>query len=194
MSFDLDQNPQPKRRKRRAEPVESALQEVSSPDEGVDCPGCGHPMEQSEWLQALVGFVSGARDFEVGNPVRARIVQTLHNTATNMDTPHPRDVWEISIVARLMKEIERIVDAEVLRHEAENSTQQYSLAELQEYIQVAEAETTARVQSEMYEQIAAQVQLDLEPVLRRQIEAELWQEFEHELARRAELATQQHEA
>jgi hypothetical protein len=148
-------------------------------------------MEQSEWLQALVGFVSGAREFEVGNPVRARIVQTLHNTATNMDTPHPRDVWEISIVARLMKEIERIVNAEVLRHQAENNTQQYSLAEVQEYIQVAEAETTARVQSEMYEQIAAQVQLDLEPVLRRQIEAELWQEFEHELARRAELATQQ---
>ena len=90
-----------------------------------------------------------------------------------------------------MKEIERIVNAEVLRHEAENSTQKYSLAELQEYIQVAEVETTARVQSEMYEQIAAQVQLDLEPVLRRQIEAELWQEFEHELARRAERAVQQ---
>ena len=192
MSFDLDQNPEPKRRKRKTDVVETPHAEAPSPPtDGVDCPGCGHPMEQSEWLQALVGFVSGARDFEVGNPVRARIVQTLHNTATNMDTPHPRDVWEISIVARLMKEIERIVNAEVLRHQAENNTQQYSLAEVQEYIQVAEAETTARVQSEMYEQIAAQVQLDLEPVLRRQIEAELWQEFEHELARRAELATQQ---
>ena len=190
MSFDLDQNPEPKRRKRKTELVETPPPEAPPPAEGVDCPRCGHHMDQSEWLQALVGFVSGARDFEVGNPVRARIVQTLHNTATNMDTPHPRDVWEISIVARLMKEIERIVNAEVLRHQAENSTQQYSLAELQEYIQVAEAETTARVQSEMYEQIAAQVQLDLEPVLRRQIEAELWQEFEHELARRAERAAQ----
>ena len=44
----------------------------------------------------------------------------------------------------------------------------------------------ARVQTELYGQIAEQVQQDLEPVLRRQIEAELWQEFEQELARRAE--------
>ncbi len=186
MSFDLEKNPEPKRRKRRTESTENnPPPPVPNPD-GIDCPGCGHSMEETEWIDALVGFVSGARDFEVGNPVRARIVQTLHNTATNMDTPHPRDVWELSIVARLMKEIERIVNAEVLRHQAENNTQQYSLAELQHYVQTAEAETAARVQSEMYAQISTQVQLELEPILRRQIEAELWQEFEQELARRAD--------
>jgi hypothetical protein len=113
----------------------------------------------------------------------------LHNTATNMDTPHPRDVWEVSIVSRLMKEIERIVNAEVLRHQAENSQQQYSLSELQHYIQAAEVETAARVQSELYAQVAEQVQQDIEPVLRRQIETELWQEFEQELQRRTDQST-----
>jgi hypothetical protein len=186
MSFDLEQSPQPKRRKRKTELVAEQPSEFTPSEHGIDCPGCGSNMDENEWLQALVGFVSGARDFEVGNPVRARIVQTLHNTATNMDTPHPRDVWELSIVARLMKEIERIVNAEVLRHQAENNTQQYSLADVQHYVQAAEVETAARVQTELYGQIAEQVQQDLEPVLRRQIEAELWQEFEQELARRAE--------
>ena len=186
MSFDLEQSPQPKRRKRKTELADEQPPEFTPSEHGIDCPGCGSNMDENEWLQALVGFVSGARDFEVGNPVRARIVQTLHNTATNMDTPHPRDVWELSIVARLMKEIERIVSAEVLRHQAESNTQQYSLAELQHYVQTAEAETAARVQSEMYAQISTQVQLELEPILRRQIEAELWQEFEQELARRAD--------
>ena len=184
MSFDLEQTPEPKRRKRKEDLIETAPTEFVPSLEGIDCPGCGNNLDEEEWLQALVGFISGARDFEVGNPVRARIVQTLHNTATNMDTPHPRDVWELSIVARLMKEIERIVSAEVLRHQAENNKQQYSLAELQHYVQVTEQETSARVQAELYAQIAEQVQLDLEPAMRRQIEAELWQEFEQELERR----------
>lgn len=184
MSFDLDETPEPKRRKRKDGGVEAAPTEFTPSPEGIDCPGCGNNLDEDEWLQALVGFISGARDFEIGNPVRARIVQTLHNTATNMDTPHPRDVWEVSIVARLMKEIERIVNAEVLRHQAENSQQQFSLAEVQQYVQAAEHEATARVHNELYAQIAEQVQLDLEPVMRRQIEAELWQQFEHELERR----------
>jgi len=185
MSFDLEQTPEPKRRKRKEDLIDTAPTEFTPSSEGIDCPGCGNNLDEEEWLQALVGFISGAKDFEVGNPIRARIVQTLHNTATNMDTPHPRDVWELSIVARLMKEIERIVSAEVLRHQAENNQQQYSLAELQHYVQVAEQETTARVQTELYAQIAERVQLDLEPVMRRQIEAELWQEFEQELERRS---------
>ena len=189
MSFDLEKNPEPKRRKRKDDLNGEAPPEFTPSPDGIDCPGCGHNMDEDEWLHALIGFISGARDFEVGNPVRARIVQTLHNTATNMDTPHPRDVWEISIVSRLMKEIERIVAAEVLRHHAENSQQQYSLAELQHYIQAAEVETAARVQSELYVQIAEQVQQDIEPVLRRQIETELWQEFEQELQRRADQST-----
>ena len=104
MSFDLEQSPQPKRRKRKTELANEQPPEFTPSEHGIDCPGCGSNMDENEWLQALVGFVSGARDFEVGNPVRARIVQTLHNTATNMDTPHPRDVWddltEISVSLR----------------------------------------------------------------------------------------------
>ena len=85
---------------------------------------------------ALVGFVSGVRDFEIGNSVRSRIVHTLRNTVTNMDTPHPRDVWELSVVARLMEEIERIVQAELLRISSEDSEQRFSVTEVQEMIQL----------------------------------------------------------
>ena len=81
------------------------------------------------------------RDFELGNPVRARIVQTLRNSVSNMDTPHPRDVWEVSIVNRLMEEIKRIVQAEVLRISNDEMEQKFSITEVQEMIEATERET-----------------------------------------------------
>ena len=150
----------------------------------IDCPGCGQGLSEEEWLDALVGFVSGVRDFEVGNPVRSRIVQTLRNTVTNMDTPHPRDVWELSVVARLMKEIERIVKAETLRISNDEAEQNFTVTEVQEMLQATEIETRDSMATEIWEDVVVQVQTALEPKLRKQIEQELWNEFEAELRRR----------
>lgn len=189
ISFDLEKPPEPKRRKHKNDSLNENSQLPQTPSESHDvvgCPGCGHALPNEEWLSALVGFVSGARDFEVGNPVRARIVQTLQNTATNMDTPHPRDVWELSVVSRLMKEIERIVQAEILRAMAEQNESNYSPLEVQEMLESTVIETRNTMLTEVWDEAVLQVQTALEPQLRKQIEQELWVQFEAELQRRNE--------
>ncbi|MCP2504831.1 MAG: hypothetical protein NLN65_06020 [Candidatus Poseidoniaceae archaeon] len=188
VSFDLEKAPEPKRREKRdaEEDHIEHVHEIRSSATEVGCPGCGQDISEDEWVEALVGFVSGVRDFEIGNSVRSRIVQTLRNTVTNMDTPHPRDVWELSVVARLMEEIERIVQAEILRTSNEGSVQSFSVTEVQEMIQTTELETRNTMAVEIWEDVVVQVQTALEPELRKQIEQELWREFEAELQRRQE--------
>lgn len=188
VSFDLDKAPEPKRREKKNLEEEQPPMPVKTPSLSADvnCPGCGNGLSEEEWLDALVGFVSGVRDFELGNPVRARIVQTLRNTVTNMDTPHPRDIWEVSIVNRLMQEIKRIVQAEILRKSNDESEQKFSVAEVQEMIQATERETRTSMATEIWEDVVVQVQTALEPELRKQIETEMWVEFESELRRRQE--------
>ena len=188
VSFDLDKAPEPKRREKKNLKEEQPPMPVNAPSLSADvnCPGCGNGLSEEEWLDALVGFVSGVRDFELGNPVRARIVQTLRNTVTNMDTPHPRDIWEVSIVNRLMQEIKRIVQAEILRKSNEEAEQKFSITEVQEMIQATERETRSTMATEIWEDVVVQVQTALEPELRKQIETEMWVEFEAELRRRQE--------
>ena len=188
VSFDLELPPEPKRREKKDSEEEHIAPplEVRSNATEVGCPGCGQDISEDEWLEALVGFVSGVRDFEIGNSVRSRIVQTLRNTVTNMDTPHPRDVWELSVVARLMDEIERIVQAEIFRSSTEESERNFSVTEVQEMIQAAELETRNSMAVEIWGDVVVQVQTALEPELRKQIEQELWSEFEAELRRRQE--------
>ena len=90
ISFDLEESPTPRRRigKKEIKQEENRLAVDSSE---ISCPGCGHELKEEEWLDSLVGFVSGAHDFEIGNPVRARIVQTLKNEASRMKTPSARE-------------------------------------------------------------------------------------------------------
>ncbi len=101
-----------------------------------------------------------------------------------MDTPHPRDVWEVSIVNRLMEEIKRIVQAEVLRISNDEMEQKFSITEVQEMIEATERETRMSMVNEVWGEAVVQVQAALEPELRKQIESELWMEFDAELRRR----------
>ena len=79
ISFDLDESPAPQRRATRKNSKAEKSDSVENNSSKINCPGCGYELNENEWLDALVGFVSGAHDFEIGNPVRARIVQTLKN-------------------------------------------------------------------------------------------------------------------
>ena len=79
ISFDLEEAPAPQRRAIRRGPKQEKSNILENDSSKINCPGCGHELNENEWLDALVGFVSGAHDFEIGNPVRARIVQTLKN-------------------------------------------------------------------------------------------------------------------
>ncbi len=189
VSFDLELAPAPKRRigRKLAKDLDSSEHDSDGDDsELIGCPGCGNNISDRDWVDSLVGFVSGAYDFEVGNPIRARIVQTLKNEASRMNVPHPTEDWELAIVSRLMTEIERIVQAENLRVSNEEPDQSFSVIEVQEMIQATEIEIRNTMATEIWGEVVVQVQTVLEPELRKQIEQELWSEFEAELRRRQE--------
>ncbi|MCS5533775.1 MAG: hypothetical protein NZ736_05920 [Candidatus Poseidoniaceae archaeon] len=187
MSFDLELAPTPKRRNgRNSEESETPTELVHDDSVAVGCPGCGSNISDEEWVDSLVGFISGATDFEVGNPVRARIVQTLKNEASRMNVPHPTESWELAIVSRLMKEIERIVQAEINRYHSEhNDSEQISSTQRQEI----EKSTEERVRSDMALEIRDQVIMEIAPILeaqlRQEIEQQLWTEFENEWKQRS---------
>tara|TARA_B100000900_G_scaffold399954_1_gene403077 strand:+ start:260 stop:859 length:600 start_codon:yes stop_codon:yes gene_type:complete len=183
ISFDIEDQPKPKRRRNRPT-REKNDSSGSLPDDQINCPGCGSLMDEDEWLQALIGFVSGARDFKIGNPIRARVVQTLQKEVAMMEVPNPREHWELSVVDKLMTQINQIVQAEVLRATAEQSDQMYTEADVQHTINLVEQQTEQRVRDELVHEIAPQIQNELEPILRQQIEQELWVQFEEELDRR----------
>ena len=183
ISFDIEDQPKPKRRRNRPK-REKNDSSGSLPDDHINCPGCGSLMDEDEWLQALIGFVSGARDFKIGNPIRARVVQTLQKEVAMMEVPNPREHWELSVVDKLMTQINQIVQAEVLRATAEQSDQMYTEADVQHTINLVEQQTEQRVRDELVHEIAPQIQNELEPILRQQIEQELWVQFEEELDRR----------
>ena len=189
MSFDLELAPTPKRRNaRNSKENEIPTKPVNDSDDtvAVGCPGCGNEISDEEWVDSLVGFISGATDFEVGNPVRARIVQTLKNEASRMNVPHPTESWELAIVSRLMKEIERIVQAEINRYHSEhNDSKQISSTQRQEIEKITEE----RVRSDMALEIRDQVIMEIAPImeaqLRQEIEQQLWTEFENEWKQRS---------
>tara|TARA_Y100000768_G_C23932391_1_gene660796 strand:- start:192 stop:791 length:600 start_codon:yes stop_codon:yes gene_type:complete len=183
VSFDIEDQPEPKRRRNRPTREENDSS-ASLPADHINCPGCGSLMDEDEWLQALIGFVSGARDFKIGNPIRARVVQTLQKEVAMMEVPNPREHWELSVVDKLMNQINQIVQAEVLRATAEQSDQMYTEADVQHTINLVEQQTEQRVRDELVHEIAPQIQNELEPILRQQIEQELWVQFEEELDRR----------
>lgn len=181
VSFDLDLPNLPKRRRKKPQRKMAKQEEMVAGD--LDCPGCGHPLSEDEWLQALVGFVSGAHAFDSGNPVQARVVQTLHNTVTNMDLPQPRDVWELSIVSRLTREFETLV-GEALQQREQVTEERYTRDEVEAYAQQVQEETWALAEVTLASQLEEELRATMEPQLRREIEQALWKQFDEELQRR----------
>ena len=182
ISFDLDESPAPQRRATRKNSKAEKSDSVENNSSKINCPGCGYELNENEWLDALVGFVSGAHDFEIGNPVRARIVQTLKNEASRMKTPSPREEWELAVVKRLMSEIERIVQAEINRNKNENQGHSPVLEEKEreELIRATEAHVRQTMAYEIQEQLIIELQPQIEAQLRAQIEQEMWAQFEKE--------------
>ena len=187
ISFDLEEAPTPQRRigKKEIKEEENLLVVDSSK---ISCPGCGYGIEEEEWLDALVGFVSGAHDFEIGNPVRARIVQTLRNEASRMKTPPAREDWELAVVKRLMSEIERIVQAEINRNKSENSGGSTELLEQEreELIRATEVHVRQTMAYEIQEQLIIELQPQMEAQIRTQLEQEMWAQFEQEWKNRSQ--------
>ena len=180
ISFDIEETSAPVRRRSRQQNNQDDVR-VDEEETLTGCPGCGSPINQEEWLDCLVGFVSGAYEFEIGNPVRARIVQNLRNQTSKMNLPNPSDRWELAVVEKLMTEIERIVLAEVTRNNQKQVVDS-GLSEIERQELIAETETRVinTMALEIQEAVIADLTPRLEQEIRAQVERELWQQFEQE--------------
>ena len=174
VSFDLEETPEPKRRSRKDE---DEIAEIPD-DEITQCPGCGSNITHDEWLDALVGFVSGAHAYTNGSAVMARIVQTLRNEVARMRVPQPTDEWELEVVERLTNEIARIVQAEVNRVGMEQ--QEGNIDQIREHARLqAQADLAPAIEAQIRQEMETELIPALEAQIRQQVEAELWEQFEN---------------
>ena len=186
ISFDLDlPSSKGSRREKRTEVAEHVASEPAANPAEVDCPGCGATISQDEWIQSLVGFVSGARRYDLGEAVPGNVVQTLRNTVTNMDLPQPVNVWELSIVNRLTQEFDLLLQEGIERTLSEMG-ELYTRDEVDAYVERVRAETLAAAEHELAPRIEAELREGLEAQLRRELEKALWKQFEEELERRSQ--------
>ena len=174
VSFDLEETPEPKRRSRKDED-----KTIDIPDDEItQCPGCGSNITHDEWLDALVGFVSGAHAYTNGSAVMARIVQTLRNEVARMQVPQPTDEWELEVVERLTNEIARIVQAEVNRVGMEQ--QEGNIDQIREHARLqAQADLAPAIEAQIRQEMETELIPALEAQIRQQVEAELWEQFEN---------------
>ncbi len=185
ISFDIDETTAPVRRRVKEE-NHKEIDSVEDNDTLTGCPGCGSEISHDEWLDCLVGFVSGAYEFEIGNPVRARIVQNLRNQTAKINLPQPKENWELAVVGKLMAEIEKIVLAEVNRNQQKQvASAGLSDIERNELIAETEARTINSMAVEIQEALIAELTPILEQDIRAQVEQELWQQFEQEWKNRS---------
>ena len=150
------------------------------------CPGCGAEIDHEHWTDCLVGFVSGAKEFELGNPVRARIVQNLRNEVSKMNLPNPRNYWELAIADKLINEISKIVSAEVNRAKNElTASGSISAVEREQIIRETEELTINNYALEIQDSLIEQLTPQIEVQIRQEVENELWQVFEQEWRNRS---------
>ena len=185
ISFDIDDAPKLMRRQGR-EKVDQLDNNETETEEITNCSGCGAEINHEEWLDCLVGFVSGAYEFEVGNPVRARIVQNLRNIVSRMNVPSPTDSWELAVIEKLITEIKRLVAAEVDRTNRK-LTASNELGDKEREAIVIETENRVinTMALEIQEALIEQLTPQLEVRIRQQVEQELWAQFEEEWRNRS---------
>ena len=184
ISFDLELPAAKKSRRKKTE--EAAAEPAKAPQAGdIDCPGCSHTISNEAWLDALVGFVSGAKAYDMGEQVTGNVVQTLRNTVSNMELPQPRDLWELSIVSRLSREFEMLLE-EGLEQKLSELGELYTRQEVEAYGEQVQQKAFLMAEQQLAEQIETDLRASLEQQLRREIEQELWKQFDAELARRTQ--------
>ena len=133
MNFDLESKPSRKRRKRRkggekprAPPIQLKSAELKKElskstkldhkeipvqaDEISQCPGCGTEVNEGDFVETIISFVTGATDYLAGNPVRTQTIQNLKQQAKALDMPEPYEDWLLEVCARIEAQIQRSVN------------------------------------------------------------------------------------
>ncbi len=180
MNFDLEEKKKAKRRKRRSRggerrskpirlrdddfqkpsPKKTKLNHKRIPRQNnqiTNCPGCGSDVEEGDFVDVIISFVTGAFDYLEGNPVRTQTVHSLRQQAKALDMPEPQQDWLLEICARIEAQIRRSTDAQ--RDEIRRGLEQDLRRELV---------------GEFYEHIRQEV----EQTIRKEVEVEMWEQFE----------------
>nr|AIF03065.1 hypothetical protein [uncultured marine group II/III euryarchaeote KM3_160_F12] len=180
MNFELEENKKKKRRKRRSrggkrrsKPIslrEADFQKPSPKNTKLDhgdiplqnnqitsCPGCGSDVNEGDFVDVIISFVTGAFDYLEGNPVRTQTVQSLRQQAKALNMPEPQQDWLLEVCARIEAQIQRSTDAQ--RDEIRRGL---------------EGDLRRELVGEFYEQIRQEV----EQTVRKEVEVEMWEQFE----------------
>ncbi|MDP7043940.1 MAG: hypothetical protein QF807_08005 [Candidatus Thalassarchaeaceae archaeon] len=178
MNFDLESKPSRKRRRRRkggekprASPIQLKNAELRKEpskstkldhkeipvqaDEISQCPGCGTEVNEGEFVETIISFVTGATDYLAGNPVRTQTIHNLKQQAKALDMPEPYEDWLLEVCARIEAQIHRSVNLhqEEIRNQMEENLRRELIGELYEHIQnEIGARIRQEVENEMWEQ------------------------------------------
>ena len=132
--------------------------EIPVQPEALDkCPGCGTGIEEGEYVDVLISFVTGAADYLAGDPIRTQAVQALKQQAKALDLPEPYDDWLLEVCTRLEAQVVRYVEA---RRDL--------------IVENVDSNLRKELMGEMYEQIRDEI----EAQVRHDIETEMWEQFE----------------
>jgi hypothetical protein len=180
MNFDLEENPKNKKKsrrtkggKRRSKTVRLSETNFQKPtrqktkldhqkiprqtDQVTSCPGCGSEVDEGDFVDVLISFITGAFDYLAGDPIRTQTVQSLRQQAKALDMPEPQQDWILEVCARIEAQVRRSTDAQ-----------------REEIRQGLEEELRNELVGEFYELVRKEV----ERTIRKEVEAEMWEQFE----------------
>ena len=191
VSFDIESPDKPRRKKRKKK------DEGDGDDAVTECPGCGASLPESEFVEAILSFVTGASDYLTGDPVRVRSVQILQQIVSEGRLPDPHSEWSMELVQRLEQHIEHMAEERArvsVRQEGGGpdspsrlEIEQQIRAEVNENLRAEiEQEIVGEVAVAIRDQVRQQTLEEMVPQIRAEIEKEMWEQFEEIL--RAERA------
>ncbi len=123
----------------------------------TSCPGCGSDVNEGDFVDVIVSFITGAFDYLAGDPVRTQTVQSLRQQAKALDVPEPQQDWILEVCARIEAQVRRSTDAQ-----------------REEIRQGLEEELRNELVGEFYELVRKEVEV----TIRQEVEAEMWEQFE----------------
>jgi len=180
MNFDIEEHPTKKKRtrrtkggKRRSKTAKLGDADFQKPtqqktrldhkkiplqnEQITSCPGCGSDVDEGDFVDVLVSFVTGAFDYLAGDPVRTQTVQSLRQQAKALDMPEPQQDWMLEVCARIEAQVRRSTDAQ--REEIRSGL---------------EDELRNELVGEFYELVRKEVEV----TIRKEVETEMWEQFE----------------
>ena len=186
VSFDIDGPQKPVRRKANRDAAGKTAKKRLEDDQVTECPGCAADIPEGEFVEAILSFVTGAADYLAGDPVRVRSVQMMQQMVSQGRLPDPHSEWSLEIVQRIEQHIEQMADerARLIHRQGDgggvgNLQHGINIEEIREHLRAEiEQEIVGQVAVAIRDQVREQVVAEMVPIIRAEVEKELWNEFE----------------